>query len=316
MSCKDECTNYAPKKPATPKAAPDWVTAARKSYEERWLPMCKAKTCEEMYKLLYNTLCDMCGESTRACLGPCGGYTCPLSDVKDTDTRTCAVQYHDFMNAFSVYDFPAAHAAAVALASRLAEIAGITTGEHLDKPEPPEHPYKHIAYRVEKSVNGAWDCKVYITEQTHRRREFGNKILNKDLFRAESKFWLASRYEPRAYIPGHTLFPDEGQSTDGCCLRGSCYKSDDRPIDAPSPKWLARFEAAVAEYNAYFSGDPKQPDKPEPPCAECAHQVADGTCLIRLHQGICTDKDKWSPKPKVKSGPPECIKCRNFAPIK
>jgi len=112
--------------------APDWKTAAHKSYYERWLPVANAKTLDGMREAYskVNEDCPLCGERDKHKL------YCTDCPLKFCSTNHAASLWGKYNLACIEYDVVAAHNAALAMCDRLCEIAGIE-GEHR-KPNVPD----------------------------------------------------------------------------------------------------------------------------------------------------------------------------------
>ncbi len=85
--------------------------AARASLNERWLPISKAKSVEEMQRIFSETECVIC-EVIVSCTD------CELHDCG----KACCKEYEKWDKAFDNDDFPKAHKAALALVKRLKKI--------------------------------------------------------------------------------------------------------------------------------------------------------------------------------------------------
>jgi len=146
-----------------PKPVHDWAEAARKSYYERWLPMCKVETCGEMKAIIKNTECALCTKARKN--APAFPNECPLGCQ---GMSQCCSLFRDWRNVRT--SFPDAHAAAVAMASKLVEIAGITTGEHLDELNP-QRRCKTCAYECLDSRESPCDeCWMFTDQPKWRSR--------------------------------------------------------------------------------------------------------------------------------------------------
>ena len=62
--------------------------AARRSYDERWLPASKAKSIKEMRDIIKGSECALCEERGLLC------YNCPANDDSE---YTCCKEWHNFI---------------------------------------------------------------------------------------------------------------------------------------------------------------------------------------------------------------------------
>ena len=88
---------------------------------ERWYPMAKAKSIEEMDEIYETTDCALCELQASKPSKSCG--RCPLNDPGG---QTCSVEYLNWVRATGDNDFPEAHKQALLVIKRLEKIAGIT----------------------------------------------------------------------------------------------------------------------------------------------------------------------------------------------
>jgi len=95
--------------------------AAQASLDERWYPMAKAKSIEEMNEIYETTDCALCELQASKPSKSCG--RCPLNEPCD---QTCSVVYQNWVCATDAHDFPEAHKQAELLVKRLEKIAGVS----------------------------------------------------------------------------------------------------------------------------------------------------------------------------------------------